>query len=298
VLWRVLDWQSRHHNGSSEKRLHSGHGYAREFFDEIIRPLLDSIANAKVRAEIEREVRIGLDIEENIPAGACVACGGLGQIIIGDTAYGCHSCLGEGSIRDRLARIGLPERLQGCSFGNFRQRSEYPTVAAAKREAEEFVAGWHPGHCLILQGTPGVGKTHLASAVLRALCERGQKCRFLEVPMWLQEVQDSYKTGETTQLLRDAREVDVLLLDDFGAERQTEDRLDKLGLVLRGRHDDAVTTIVTTNLDSLQLASIQGGRLASRLLESSRVIEIEAGDFRAEHRTGADTSWPFAEGAA
>ena len=163
------------------------------------------------------------------------------------------------------------------------------------------------GKGLLLTGSIGVGKTHLAVGVLRRLVqERGVRGLFCDYRELLKQIQASYNPeSQTTEMevLEPVLKTDVLLLDDLGASKPSAWALETVGHILNARYNDKRVTLVTTNyLDTQRpgdsnrqmvredtLADRIGQRIRSRLYEMCRTIEIVAPDFRKRVRQ----AWPM-----
>ncbi len=104
---------------------------------------------------------------------------------------------------------------------------------------------------LLLIGTIGVGKTHLAVGIIKELIlSKGISCLFYDYRELLKQIQNSYNdTVKTTELdlLRPVFETEVLVLDELGAVRPTDWVWDTVSLILNTRYNDSRTTIITTN---------------------------------------------------
>jgi len=185
----------------------------------------------------------------------------------------------------------------------------HPSLALAHLSACRFAQEYDPrdGTGLLITGTIGTGKTHLAVGIIKELTEKGISCLFYDYRELLKEIQNSYNsTVQTTELdiLRPVFETDVLVLDELGAVKPTEWVGDTVSLILNTRYNDNRTTIITTNLPNLppgegrsNLASTSkdaarqamqdktlgdriGEPMRSRLHEMCRIIKMVGADFR------------------
>ena len=153
----------------------------------------------------------------------------------------------------------------------------------------------------LLYGPTGTGKTHAAAALVRAtflehielyadplrqhpgldiqeVARVGVK--WLNVPRFLLALRGSIADGGTERLIDEATRISLLVLDDLGAERETDWVGETLYAVLSGRVDAMRPTIVTTNLSPSELTD-RDPRLASRLVGCPR-IAMEGRDRRIE----------------
>jgi DNA replication protein DnaC len=117
---------------------------------------------------------------------------------------------------------------------------------------------------LILVGSIGTGKTHLAVGALKVvIAERGAQGLFCDYRELLRLIQNSYNPEVFTtelEILNPVMNAEVLLLDDLGAIRPTEWVWDTVSLVLNSRYNSLRTTIITTNYPALP----PGARCAGR----------------------------------
>lgn len=211
-------------------------------------------------------------------------------------------CWRSSMVERMMASARIPRRYQHCDLANFEQ--SYDSLREAHRRAQVFLETFpvvEKG--LLLRGRHGVGKTHLAVAVLKqAVRDKSARGFFYETRELLKLVRDSYATsGETTEMdvLRPVLDADLLVLDDLGAEKTSEWVQETLGLVVNTRYAERRPTIFTTNLgnstslDELQSLRVQlGERTRSRLLEMCHDVEMDGPDVREYglHPSAADTA--------
>lgn len=181
-------------------------------------------------------------------------------------------------------------------------RPETPSAAKALDAALEVVSGEIAN--LVLMGPTGVGKTHLAAAIVRALSERligayqaaveaavGTMPALPELPAWLNiadaivrlrlEMDAPLDDRETTLTIRRlARHRGLLVLDDLGRERVSDWTAEIVYSVVNTRYEARLGTLVTTNLSGRELARSPYWPALSRLAEDGLLVEISAPDRR------------------
>src|SRR2546421_416130 len=181
------------------------------------------------------------------------------------------------------------ESLQGYDAGD----SDSKWVA--KIEADRIINDYLviDGRGLLFVGSVGVGKTHLAVALLRELIERYQvRGLFYQFGALLRRIQDSYNPiSQTSELavLGPVFEADVLVLDELGTSKPTDWVRDTMMQIINTRYNDKRLTIFTTNYsdrrksekDASELLEDRiGVALRSRLYEMCKTVEIEGDDYR------------------
>ena len=219
-------------------------------------------------------------------------------------------CRIERRAQRRIDSAQLPDRYTDCTLEDF--DTTFPSadrsLAMALNIAKNFVEGYpvmtdRTG--LMLVGTPGLGKTHLAASVLRGLImSRGVRGLFVDYRDLLKQVQNSYDSrvaATELSILKPVFEAEVLVIDDLGASKPSEWVFDTVAHILNTRYKDRLTTIVTTNYPNAaetnrdvlaQMTDAQrvmsdrtlgdrvGNRVLSRLQEMCVVVEMRGVDFR------------------
>ncbi len=165
----------------------------------------------------------------------------------------------------------------------------------AKREAQIVLDDFPSldGRGLLFIGAVGVGKTHLAVAILRELIERYQiRGLFYQFGALLRQIQDSYNpVSQTSELkvLAPVFEADVLVLDELGTSKPTDWVRDTMMQIINTRYNDKRVTIFTTNYPDTRkndkdaseiLEDRVGVALRSRLYEMCKTVLVEGDDYR------------------
>jgi DNA replication protein DnaC len=199
-------------------------------------------------------------------------------------------CWRENIGRQRLGDANIPKRYQHCTLGNFTAYNESleRAVAQAKRVADAFP---NMSRGLFLEGQPGVGKTHLAVAVLKqAIQTTSARGLFYDTRDLLRVIRSTYDPSiRTTELdiLRPVMTAELLVLDDLGAEKTSEWVDETMNLIVNTRYNERRLTIFTSNYpdipddtDPQSLLFRIGARMRSRLHEMCEFVVLDAADYR------------------
>ena len=219
----------------------------------------------------------------------CAECFGTGTKL--DAVKGAIPCPCRKPDRSKklLAAARIPRRYADCSFDTFKcapGTSQDNALLAAQRLVAEFPVD----RGLLFMGPAGVGKTHLAVAIIRGLIGKGFGGVFCEFGSLLKEIQDSYnpisKSSEL-KVLAPVYETDVLVLDELGATIPTDWVRDTMYQIINKRYNDRKLTIFTTNYSDARrsdkdqvLVDRIGTRLRSRLYEMCTKVVLDGGDYR------------------
>jgi DNA replication protein DnaC len=121
-------------------------------------------------------------------------------------------------------------------------------VRAFTRSIEENLEA---GRGLWFDGPVGTGKTSLAILVAKAAKDAGRSYAVFPVPRLLAEIKRTFDRDATDSYMGFFRRlctVDLLVLDDLGAEKQTEWVLEQLYSIVNERWQDRRSIVVTTNV--------------------------------------------------
>mgnify|MGYP000368437782 CR=1 FL=1 len=199
----------------------------------------------------------------------------------------------DGERQEKLRRLSNLHTQSDKTFDTFRTDlpmwtpAQQQSLSTAKRVSQAYAErldGW-----LLLEGTYGCGKTHLAAAVGNARLEHGDTVLFITSPDLLDHLRGTY--GPTSEINYDemfdrVRNAPVLIIDDLGVENPSHWAQEKLFQLLNYRYSRHLPTVLTTNAD----LDLLDPRIRSRLLDESMIhrVKISAPDFRTPVQTQRD----------
>ena len=233
----------------------------------------------------------------------CPDCRGSGWSLVSkdgtETVVFCPRCGAEDRVDQLLRRARIPPRYMSKSFQEYHRHhsSQEEAVKISIKFFEDFPK---VPRGLLFSGPCGVGKTHLAVAILRSLIlEKQVSARFVDETELLRRLQYSYgpDSPETErEVLWPLYSVELLVWGDLGAGRPTEWVAETIRTILNHRYTRRKQIVLTTNLPlkpaasrypenlgrEQNLAERIGVPLYSRIMEMCQVVEMNGPDFRRE----------------
>ena len=182
----------------------------------------------------------------------------------------------------------IPRRYQDVAFERYPVTEiDRPIVAATRRFADSIDERLDAGRGLWFMGPVGTGKTTLAMLVSKAALKAGRSVAIYSLPRLLNEIRDTHRAERSHVALLDRlTAVDLLHVDDVGAERTTDWVLEELYSIVNARYEDQRSMVITTNIiDRDALCEQITARTVSRLTEMCDELPLFGHDLRMEFRT-------------
>ena len=221
------------------------------------------------------------------PACKLGVCDGSGWIVGPENVARPCECR-ESLVAKRRARgvsSVIPRRFRDASFELARNDGITPAVLDAVREfTEQIEERLETGKGLWLMGDVGTGKTTLAMLVSKSAAEAGRTVAIYSLPRLLARIRRTYdgEPGEDSylQFFDRLTSVDLLHIDDLGAEKRSDWVLEQLYAIVDERYQSQRSMVVTSNLDYEQLKEQIGPRVVSRLTEMCEELPLHGDDLR------------------
>ena len=222
------------------------------------------------------------------------------------TLYLCEKCKDTGFIKTEEGRVKLcecrfrerdinkllriPKRFWNASFSNY--IPETPSQSTALLKAKQFVYTFNPeeGRGITFVGNPGVGKTHLAVAILKEIYNlKRVRGIFFDTKDLIYRIKILMDERKDLKLINYIVNHPLLVLDDLGSERLSEWQRELLSYIITQRYNNMKSTIITTNYRleekingklGQDLSSRLGENIVSKMFEMNEIVTILGKDKR------------------
>ena len=236
----------------------------------------------------------------------CRKCGGPRQVVIPDPFKGSSfikprcvcPCQQERERRrkeaeerrQRMERIrrrkaqGLNDRyLYEYTFDH--DNGENPAMAKARTYVAHWQEAFKRNVGLLLFGDVGTGKSFAAGCIANALLDRDVPALMTNFPTILSRLSGTFG-ADRADFLASLGDYDLLIIDDLGAERNTEYAMEQMFSIVDSRYRSGKPLIVTTNLKLDELKhppDLAHARIYDRILERCAPILFAGKNFREDN---------------
>lgn len=176
--------------------------------------------------------------------------------------------------RRRVKLVGLPRTFKDIDWADV--AIDDSKRAEAYKDISDFIRNFNPhAKGYYIYGDFGVGKSFIMAAMARELAKKGISTTILHFPTYAIDVRNSIKSDGVKAMIDDVKGVDVLVIDDIGAEQASSWlRDDVLQVILQYRMQEDLPTFFTSNLDVNSLEKhLAETKNANEVWPAKRVME-------------------------
>ena len=188
--------------------------------------------------------------------------------------------------QDRLRKNCFISKNQiAYTFENADEGTDKEIIKKAKNYVKHFEEMRKDNVGLLLYGNVGSGKTYIACSIANAIItEYSYTVKMRNFAQILNDLQKGGFNLDRNEYIEQITNATLLILDDFGIERNTEYALEQIYNVINARYLKARPTIITTNLNFKDIEKEQEdimlGRIYSRIIEMCLPLRVTGFDRR------------------
>lgn len=182
---------------------------------------------------------------------------------------------------NRLRKLGFPDSEMADWTFDHDDGTDPKTTSIAHKYVDNFPEMKKRGKGLLLYGPVGTGKTHAAACIANELINQGRPCLVTNFARITNTLQGMFEGKQ--RYLDDFNRLDLLVIDDLAAERDTSYMNEMIFNIIDSRYRSGKPLIVTSNLTQTELTapgSVDKERIYSRLLEMCVPVEVKGADRR------------------
>lgn len=203
---------------------------------------------------------------ENVVHSPCPAC-------IRDQIVQAEAALRELRVCDLLDNAGIARRFEACEFGNYQaiNHGAAKNLAACQRYAATWPERLQAGTGLVMTGTCGTGKNHLAVSLAKKIIRNHlAKVEITDVMRLIRAVKSTWRHNAESseeQVIEHFATLDLLIIDEVGVQFGSATEMTILQEVINARYESILPTILISNLTFEQLKETIGERIVDRVTD-------------------------------
>lgn len=191
----------------------------------------------------------------------------------------CPRCIEDRRMATDLGRAAIPPRYQRHSLETYQVEGpgQKQALEVCQTYAGNIKRTLADGQNLVLIGSVGTGKTHLACGVARRFLEAGHTALYVRTAELISMVRETWRPDSKKterKVMRELAEYDLLLIDEIGVQAATENEQQILFNVINGRNEQMRPVILISNLDAAGIKNVLGERSYDRIRECARVVQF------------------------
>jgi DNA replication protein DnaC len=204
--------------------------------------------------------------------------------------FKCHDCERESQalaehqakLDKRIKESGMHKRHLQASFNNFKQQQAKQQYNICKIFADNWQKTMADGKDLLMFGSVGTGKTHLACAIAnQIMMEHYAHVKYTTFMMLTFAMRDAQNLRQSlTETMNQFTKKDLLIIDEIGLKGFTEYEFSLLNEIIDFRYNEKMPTILASNMNWKEIVLALGDRVVSRIFESGGGLRFNNEDYR------------------
>lgn len=193
--------------------------------------------------------------------------------------------------KETLTKAGVTKKFHEADFGNYEATTtaQKEVLRVCKEYADRVNEVCSRGENLLLLGSPGTGKNHLATAITKAFLAAGRDVRIVKVYKLLRQVKETYGRGaeeRESDIIKRAVDLDLLIMDEWGFKATGTGELSETDKALifeivDDRYEAGKPTLIISNLNRKDLGAYIGNdRVLDRLMENHEELIFDWESYR------------------
>lgn len=215
--------------------------------------------------------------------GVCQNCEGDMEWVKIDWVCPVCNAINQEKVLRRKAHdnLALPPRLLRHTFENYKDVNL--KAGEIKRKCISYAANHQDTGGMIMVGDVGTGKTHLAVAMCKAVCDQGNTAHLTTVPKIIRDVRSSWGANKKTEptesesqiIRRYATNYVFLVIDEIGSQYGSDSEKIIISEIINDRYNNNLPTVIIGNVSIKEAEDYLGVRVIDRLKENGTVVNFD-----------------------
>ena len=185
-------------------------------------------------------------------------------------------------------KLQLPPRLKECSFENYNPgNDDAKNILKQSIDYASSIAILKNG--MIMVGGVGTGKTHLAVAICKKVCNYGYEARITTVPEIIRAIRKTWNGGDIDRwgnkiteedVIKEYSSVFMLVIDEIGSQYGSDSERIIISEIVNNRYNNMFPTILIGNVTLSEAEKYLGQRVIDRVKDNGKILVFDWDSYR------------------